>query len=66
MAKMWQPQSSEVLQSWIDALVNEASDELTDWENSFLDSIRGHLNLRGTLTQRQEEILERIYTEKTK
>ena len=66
MAQVWVPKDQELLQSWIDAIVEEASDDLTDWEASFIDSIQGQLLKKGSLSQGQEEILERIYAEKTK
>lgn len=66
MAKMWEPKSKVLLQQWIDDIVEESSDNLSDWENSFIESIQIQLNNRGQLSERQEEILERIYAEKTK
>jgi hypothetical protein len=65
MAKVWVPQPREVIQSWIDAIVEEAQDELNSWESNFIESISIHFNRGGILTQRQEEILEKIYAEKT-
>lgn len=66
MAKVWEPKDIDLLISWKDAVLNEASDELNDWENSFIESISLKLDRRNPLTERQEEILERIYAEKTK
>lgn len=54
----------EVIQSWLDA-INEDSD-LTKWEQGFIESITQQFEERGTLSDRQEEILERIYAEKTR
>jgi len=65
MPPIRQPKSRELLQSWIDSILTEASDNLTDWESSFLDSIQSQLNMRGQLSEKQEDILERIYAEKT-
>jgi hypothetical protein len=65
MAELWKPKSKEVLQDWIDALV-DSSDELTSWEMNFVDSIQTSLHKYGSLTQPQETTLERIYAEKTK
>jgi hypothetical protein len=39
---------------------------LTKWEDSFCVSLVDQLDRGRTLTERQAEILERIYTEKTK
>jgi hypothetical protein len=40
----------------------ELSDELSSWEINFIDSIEGQLTSKGYLSERQEEILERIYS----
>ena len=66
MADIWRPQPIEVYQSWVDAIYDEASDNLTTWETNFVESIGGRLAFGNNLTERQAEILERIYTEKTK
>lgn len=66
MAEMWKPQSIDVYRDWLTALAEEASDNLNDWETTFLDSIGLRLLDGKDLTQKQAEILERIYTEKTK
>jgi hypothetical protein len=66
MAKMWHPQTKEVIQSWIDSLHLEASDELTKWEEDFVDGCQKGLNKYGHLTQAMEETLEKIYADKTK
>lgn len=66
MAPIWKPQSNETHKHWIDAIMEEALDELNDWEFSFIDSVGSIVYNKGTLSQRQEEILERIYAEKTK
>lgn len=52
----------------IEAMLNALdtpSQELTKWEENFLESINEQFQSRGTLSERQFEILERIYTEKT-
>ena len=38
--------------------------ELTKWEEDFIVSIRGQFKERKSLSERQLEILERIYVEK--
>jgi hypothetical protein len=65
MARLWEPQSIEVYQSWLDTIYDEASDKLTSWETDFIENIGGRLAFGNNLTERQAEILERIYTEKT-
>ena len=43
----------------------EASDKLTEWEVSFLASIKKFLDDKGSLTPKQVEVLERIYASKS-
>ena len=63
--KIWQPQPFEVLQQWIDTIQDEASDKLSNWEINFMENISSRVASKWPLTQRQEEILEKIYSEKT-
>lgn len=39
--------------------------ELTDWEEKFIDSVTKQFEKNGILTDKQFEIVERIYEEKT-
>ena len=57
-------QSKEVIQDWID-LVNEEGRDLTKWELDFMKSITEFFKRTGFLSDKQIEILERIYTDKT-
>lgn len=52
------------IQEMLDAL-QTPSKELTKWEENFLESLAEQFETRGTLSDRQFEILDRIYTEKT-
>lgn len=54
----------DVLRSWIDALRTPAQ-MLTDWEERFVASVSVQLELKGSLSDKQVERLERIYAEKT-
>lgn len=65
MAEIWKPQSIEVYESWADAIMDEAQHELNQWEFDFVVSIKMQLTNSRQLSQKQAEILERIYTEKT-
>lgn len=56
-------QPKEVLKHWITA-VNDEGRKLTDWEIQFMESITEQFDSSGSLSEKQEEILERIYTEK--
>lgn len=41
------------------------SKDLTEWEEQFLESILKQFTQKGTLSDKQFEILDRIYAEKT-
>ncbi len=56
--------TSEVLQDWITAIYDRGTG-LSKWEADFIDSLQLQLESRGSLSERQQEILERIYAEKT-
>ena len=56
--------SKEILTGWIEA-IQEQGRGLSKWEEDFVDSVSEQLSSRGTLSERQEETLERIYAEKT-
>jgi hypothetical protein len=65
MARIWQPQSIDVYLSWVEAIEEEASDKLSEWELGFIESVHNRLLSKINLTEKQESILERIYVEKT-
>ena len=46
-------------------MLESPSRELTEWEENFVVSVRRQFKEKGMLSARQEEILERIYAEKT-
>lgn len=66
MAKIWEPQPIEVYKDWVESILSEASDELSDWESSFVENIGKRLDYGNNLTQLQAEKLESIYANKTK
>ena len=66
MSRIWQSQPREVLQSWIDAILEEASDDLNDWETHFVTDIAIRIANGWSITELQEKKLESIYAEKTK
>ena len=66
MSRIWRQQPFEVLESWVSAIIDEASDELTDWEEKFIEDIKIRIDNKWSLTEKQESTLERIYSEKTK
>lgn len=65
VAPIWKSKEQHIYQGWIDAILTEASDELTEWETNFVSSLQDQLLKKGRLSEAQEKILDRIYTEKT-
>jgi hypothetical protein len=57
------PRTPEIIAHFFDSLEMPAK-TLTEWELGFLESAKDQFDRRGALTDRQFEILERIYTEK--
>jgi len=66
MAEMWKPKDPELLASWVTTIIEEASDELSDWESSFIGSIEEQLSKGYQLSEKQENIVEKIYAKYTK
>lgn len=66
MPRIWRSVGFETLQHWIDAITDEASDQLNDWELRFITDVSIRVSNRISLTQAQEEKLEQIYAAKTK
>lgn len=65
MAPVWKPQPFEVLEEWVNAIIDEASDELNDWETKFINDMQVRISNRWQLSQNQEQKLESIYANKT-
>lgn len=53
----------EVIRDWIERCMDEARG-LNAWEVQFLESISEQFDLRGSLSEAQEDKLEQIYVEK--
>lgn len=53
----------EVVRDWIDR-INDEGLNLSDWEKSFMESVTDQFTRRGSISDKQEEIVERIYTER--
>lgn len=66
MSEIWKPQPNEVYMSWVDTILNEASDKLNDWETHFMSNMLDKVSHRWPLTEGQAKSLEKIYAEKTK
>lgn len=58
------PEKRTVVEHWLEELETPYK-RLTDWEQQFVESVSDQLTNRGHLSERQLEILERIYAEKT-
>ena len=57
-------QTKQIIQQWITDVQDEGRG-LTKWEEGFIESIAEQFEGSGSLSDRQEEILERIRAEKT-
>jgi hypothetical protein len=57
-------QPKEVIVHWIDVILTEGRG-LTKWERDYCESLSEQMGSRGSISDRQFEILERIYAEKT-
>lgn len=67
MALPWKQKPKEVLIHWISSLDEPAVKEtLSDWEEHFVASLSFQIGRTGKVSEKQEQILERIYAEKTK
>lgn len=53
-----------IIEHFLEALESPCRD-LTKWEQDFIESVGNQFAERRTLSDRQFEILERIYAEKT-
>ena len=57
-------QPKEAIKHWIDTIQTEGRN-LTKWETDFIESLADQFEGRGSVSEKQQEILERIYAEKT-
>jgi hypothetical protein len=57
--------SKETIGQWLLA-IEESGRGLTKWEESFIESIADQFASTESISDRQEEILERIYVEKVR
>jgi len=55
----------KVYREWIETILNEAEDRLSDWERNFIESISNQMDERGWISDKQVVVLERIYSSKT-
>lgn len=66
MSKIFEPHPIEVYNSWCNDIVTESSDDLSDWESSFIASISERLGRKQNLSELQANKLEQLYTKYTK
>lgn len=66
MGKVWKPADIDTLRHWVTTIIDEASDELDDWENQFITDIQIRIANNWKLTETQEKKLEEIYANRTK
>lgn len=59
------PRTPEMIQHMLVELDRNLVRELTEWEDSFVTSIRNQVGNNKELSDKQFSILERIYAEKT-
>ena len=58
------PRTPELIQHFLSSL-ESPSKRLSPWELNFLESVSDQFSRRGDLSEKQFEILERLYSEKT-
>lgn len=56
-------QPPEVIEHWIKS-INEDGINLSKWEEDFMESITEQFERSKRVSDKQEEIIERIYTDK--
>lgn len=64
MSVIFVPKPKEVLLHWVSEL-DKVWHTLTDWETKFVSSLSFKINRGEPISQKQQEVLERIYADKT-
>lgn len=60
------PNTKENIQEFLDKIRDQPNEEkLTSWEIDFIESLTKQFEKKGSLSDKQFLILERIYSEKT-
>jgi hypothetical protein len=57
-------QPKEVVAHWI-TTINDEGRNLSKWEADFMESVTEQFEERGSVSDKQQEIIERIYADKT-
>jgi hypothetical protein len=63
---MWHPYDAQTYELWLDAIIDEASDQLNDWESKFINDMQNQLRFNSNFTRNQSDMIEKIYTKYTK
>lgn len=66
MPEQFKPQPKEVIQDWIQRIIDEAQDKLSIWEMKFISDMELAIIKWGALTENQQNKLEQIYNDRTK
>ena len=61
---MCNPGDDETLEHWLTVIEEEGRD-LSKWEEDFIESLREQWDRGRWMSERQREILERIYADQT-
>lgn len=64
MSDKWEPKPKFIYADWAEYILCHGKD-ITPWEQNFTKDIQRQLSSGRGLSERQAEILERIYAEKT-
>lgn len=56
--------SKEIIAHWI-ITINDEGRNLSKWELDFMESVTQQFERRGSVSDKQEETIERIYADKT-
>lgn len=66
MPEQFKPQPKEVIQDWIQRIIDESQDRLSIWEMKFISDMELAIIKYGSLTENQQNKLEQIYNDRTK
>lgn len=65
MAEIWKPKDPALLRIWCNRIIEEAVEDLNEWECKFITDIQIKLDNGWALSKAQEDKLEQIYADKT-
>jgi len=65
MSQIWKPKPIAVYIQWVVDIAEESSEKLSDWENTFIESVYTRLEYGTQLTEAQAKKLEELYVKYT-